>query len=165
MKRSVELAPWWYTGGWALAAAYHQVGDHEHSEEWVRKLANSHGHTLGAADYYARTRNVDAMFETLDAAHRQRDASLLSIQSLPSFDPYRADLRFPGAAPANEPGVERDSTCLASHGASPEALRRLRRFFGNPRLSSCQQGHDRCSLHLRAQDAKRYCSFMKPVNS
>ena len=94
LKRSVELAPWWYTGGWALAAAYHQVGDHDHSQEWAHKLADSHGHTLGAADYYARTRNVDAMFEALDAAHRQRDAALLSIQCLPSFDPYRADLRF-----------------------------------------------------------------------
>ena len=78
---------------WGLAAAYHQIGDREHSQELVRKLADSHGHTYGAALYYAAAGEVDAMFEALDGAHRQRDREH-SRYSQPIFDPYRADPRF-----------------------------------------------------------------------
>jgi adenylate cyclase len=93
-KRVVELAPWFGMGVGSLAAAYCQAGDHERSQEWVRKLADSNGHTLGAAFYYAAAGETDAMFEALDVAHRQRDALLFFIQNLPFFDPYRADPRF-----------------------------------------------------------------------
>ena len=93
-KRVVELAPWWQMGVGSLAAAYYQAGDHERSQEWARKLAESQGHSVGAALYYAATGEVDAMFEALDGAYRQRDAFLLYIQDLPFFDPYRADPRF-----------------------------------------------------------------------
>jgi serine/threonine protein kinase/Tfp pilus assembly protein PilF len=94
LKRVVELAPWWHMGVGQLAAAYHKDGDHERSQEWARKLADSHSHTFGAAIYYAAARKVDAMFEALEGAHRQRDFFLLYIQCFPSFDPYRADPRF-----------------------------------------------------------------------
>jgi tetratricopeptide (TPR) repeat protein len=93
LKRAVELAPW-YWGAWSLAVAYHQAGDYELSQEWARKLAGSQGHTYGAAIYYAATGEVDAMFEALDGAHRQRDMRLVNIQYLPFFDPYRADPRY-----------------------------------------------------------------------
>jgi len=90
LKRCVELAPWFQTGIGLLAAAWYRVGDREHSEEWARKL----GHTVGAALYYAAAGEVDAMFEALDGAHRQREGLLLNIQSHPFFDPWRADPRF-----------------------------------------------------------------------
>ncbi len=66
----------------------------EHSQEWARKLADSHGHSVGAALYYAAAGKVDAMFEALEGAHRQRDYFLLHIQDLPFFDRYRADPRY-----------------------------------------------------------------------
>jgi hypothetical protein len=90
----VELAPWWHMGGWSLAAAYCRAGDSEHSQEWARKLADSQGHTLGASRYYAITGEVDAMFDALDGAYRQRDVFLLVLQHELFFDPYRADPRF-----------------------------------------------------------------------
>jgi serine/threonine protein kinase/Tfp pilus assembly protein PilF len=93
-KRVVELAPWSSAGAWLLAAAYHQAGDREHSQEWVGKLAGPHGHTVWAAFYYATAGEVDAMFEALDGACGQREATLLIFQNLPSFDPYRVDPRF-----------------------------------------------------------------------
>ena len=93
LRRAVDLAPW-YRGAWSLAAAYYQAGDYELGKEWARKLADPHGHTLGAADYYAATGDVDAMFEALDGAHRQRDVRLLLIQYFPFFDPYRTDPRY-----------------------------------------------------------------------
>jgi len=94
LKRVVELAPWWHTGGWGLAAAYHQISDREHSQQLVRNLAASYGHTYGAALYYAAAGEGDAMFEALDGARRLRDSNLLTIRSSPIFDPYRADPRF-----------------------------------------------------------------------
>jgi serine/threonine protein kinase/Tfp pilus assembly protein PilF len=93
-KGAVELAPWNYMSGWSLAAAYYQAGDRERSQEWVRKLADSHGHNVGAALYYAAAGEVDTMFEALDGAHRQRDYYIIQIQSLPFFDRYRADPRY-----------------------------------------------------------------------
>jgi tetratricopeptide (TPR) repeat protein len=91
-QRTVELAPWYYAGAWALAVAYYQAGDHERAEEWAHKLAGSRGY--GAAIYCAATGEVDAMFEALDVAYRQREGLLpYSIQS-PLYDPYRADPRF-----------------------------------------------------------------------
>lgn len=94
MKRGVELAPWYHTGAWSLAAAYYQAGDRERSQEWARKLAEEHGRTVGAALYYAAAGEVDAMFEALDGAHRQRDFFLLLIQYFPFFDRYRSDPRY-----------------------------------------------------------------------
>jgi serine/threonine protein kinase/Tfp pilus assembly protein PilF len=94
MKRGVELAPWNHMGAWLLAAAYYQAGEHERSQERVRKLAESHSHGIGAALYYAAAGQVDAMFEALDGAYRQRDFFLIHIQYLPFFDRYRADPRF-----------------------------------------------------------------------
>jgi len=95
LKHVVELAPWYHPSGWSLAEAYHRVSDHERSQEWARKMADSHPPDFGAASYYAATGEVDAMFEALDGAHRERDVNLiLNIQSLPLFDPYRADPRF-----------------------------------------------------------------------
>ncbi len=91
LKRVVELAPWFHLGAWNLASAYYEAGDYERSQDWVRRLAGSHGHTLGAAIYYATTGKVDAMFEALDVAHQQPDRMLLDIQNLFFFDPYRAD--------------------------------------------------------------------------
>jgi tetratricopeptide (TPR) repeat protein len=96
-KRVVELAPWFHMGAWFLAAAYRQAGDRERSQEWARKLAGPHSHSLGAAIYHAAAGEVDAMFEALDEAHLQRDVFLVHIQTtqmLPFFDPYRADPRF-----------------------------------------------------------------------
>jgi len=93
-KRVVELAPWWHMGVWSLAAAYGRAGDREHGQEWARKLAGSQGHTLGASRYYAITGEVDAMFDALDGAYRQRDVFLLVLQHERFFDPYRADPRF-----------------------------------------------------------------------
>ena len=95
LKRVVDLAPWWYPGAWYLSAAYFHAGDHERSQEWARKLAGSHGHSFGAALYYAAVGEVDTMFEALDVAYRQRDLLLLlDIANLWFFDPYRADPRF-----------------------------------------------------------------------
>jgi serine/threonine protein kinase/Tfp pilus assembly protein PilF len=92
--RAVELAPWWHMGVGSLAAAYHQAGEHERSREWARKLAESQGQSVGAALYYAAAGEVEAMFEALDGAYRQRDAFLLYIRNLPFFDRYRADPRY-----------------------------------------------------------------------
>jgi TolB-like protein/Tfp pilus assembly protein PilF len=94
LKRTVELAPWYNMGVGSLAAAYCQAGDHERSHEWAQKLADSHTHTVGAALYCAAAGEVDAMFEALEVAYRQRDRMLLNIQNLPFFDDYRADPRF-----------------------------------------------------------------------
>jgi serine/threonine-protein kinase len=94
LKRVVELAPWWHMGVGPLAAAYYKDDDHERSQELARKLADSHSHTFGAAIYYAACGKVDAMFEALEGAHRQRDLILLYIQYFPFFDPYLADPRF-----------------------------------------------------------------------
>jgi tetratricopeptide (TPR) repeat protein len=94
LKRAVDLAPWYHPCAWSLAAAYHKAGDHERSQELAGKLAESHGHTVGAAVYYATAGEVNAMFEALDRAYRQRDRLLIDIQNVPVFDPYRADARF-----------------------------------------------------------------------
>ena len=40
------------------------------------------------------TGEVDAMFEALDGAYRQRDLFLLYIRSLPFLEAYRADPRY-----------------------------------------------------------------------
>jgi tetratricopeptide (TPR) repeat protein len=92
LKRVVELAPWYSMGVGSLGAAYYQAGDRARSQEW--KPAESHGRTVAAASYYAATGEVDAMFEALDGAHRQRDVILLNIQNEPFFEPYHADPRF-----------------------------------------------------------------------
>jgi len=94
LKRAVELAQWWFPGGWWLAAAYYQAGDHERSQEWAGKLADTHGHTCGAALFYAATGEVDAMFDALEGAYRQRDRMLIDVKNLPFFDRYRADPRY-----------------------------------------------------------------------
>jgi serine/threonine protein kinase/Tfp pilus assembly protein PilF len=94
LKRAVELAPWNNMSAWSLAAAYYQIGDHERSQEWARKLAESQGHALGAALYYAAAGEGNAMFGALEGAHRQRDQFLFLIQYLPFFDRYRSDPRF-----------------------------------------------------------------------
>jgi serine/threonine-protein kinase len=94
LKRAVELAPWWFPGGWWLAAAYCQAGDYERGQEQARKLADSHSHTCGAALYYAATGEVDAMFNALEGAYRQRDRILIDIKNLPFFERYRSDPRF-----------------------------------------------------------------------
>ena len=53
LKRSVDLAPWYNIGVGSLAAAYYRAGDQEGTQEWVRKLTDSHQGTIGAAFYYA----------------------------------------------------------------------------------------------------------------
>jgi serine/threonine-protein kinase len=95
-KRAVELTPWNSGNGWALAAAYHQAGDRERSRELARKLAGSDSRAplIETECYYAATGEVDAMFEALDAAYRQRSPGLPSFHNEPFFDPYRADPRF-----------------------------------------------------------------------
>ena len=128
-KRGAELAPWWSFGAWALAAAYHIAGDYEQSQEWVRKLeaprwasgaklmaaayhiAGDRQHSqewfrkvngsssCAAAFYCAATGEVDAMFEALDGAYRQRDYNLYLVAVEPFFDPYRADPRFQSLLP------------------------------------------------------------------
>jgi serine/threonine-protein kinase len=105
LKRAVDLAPWDPLVKWVLAAAYHQAGDREHSRELTGKLTGSESRALGAAMYFAGTGEVDAMFQALDAGYRQRDPRLPSVHNDPVFDPYRADPRFQGAAPADEPGL------------------------------------------------------------
>jgi tetratricopeptide (TPR) repeat protein len=92
LKRAVELAPW-YWGAWSLPAAYYQAGDHELSQEWAKKLAETHSESVAAAGYHAATGQVDAMFEPLDGAYG-RDVGLLYIQYFSFFDPYRAEPRF-----------------------------------------------------------------------
>jgi len=94
IQRVTELAPWWSAGWGYLAAACYLANDRERSQQLARKLADSHNHTLGAASYYAAAGEKDAMFEALDGAFQQRDVFLVYIQSLPFFDPYRADPRF-----------------------------------------------------------------------
>jgi TolB-like protein/Tfp pilus assembly protein PilF len=94
LKRVVELAPWFSDGGWYLATAYYQAGDHQSSNEWAHKLISSHGHTYGPAIYYAVTGEGNAMFEALEQAHGHRDVDLPLIQTQPLFDPWRADPRF-----------------------------------------------------------------------
>jgi tetratricopeptide (TPR) repeat protein len=94
LKRGVELAPWESFGAWFLAAAYHLAGDRERSQEWAGKLAESHGRTVAAAWYYAAIGEVDALFEALDGAYRERDPGLSIFQNEPFFDPYRAGPRF-----------------------------------------------------------------------
>ncbi len=93
-KRTVELAPWSLMSSWLLAAAYYQAGDRERSQEWVLKLAGSHGDNVGAALYYAIAGEVDTMFESLDGSLRQRDYYIFRIQYMPFFDPYHADSRY-----------------------------------------------------------------------
>jgi len=94
LKRTVELAPWYSVGVGSLSAAYYQAGDRERSQEWVRKLADSHPGTFGAAVYFAAAGEVDAMFEALIGAYEQRYAHLSLIQYNRFFDPYRADPRY-----------------------------------------------------------------------
>jgi serine/threonine protein kinase/Tfp pilus assembly protein PilF len=93
-KRVVDLAPWYHMGEWLLAAAYHQAGDREHSQEWARKLADSHGQNIGAALYYAAAGEVDAMFDALEGAFRLRDYYMIHIQDLLFFDRYHTDPRY-----------------------------------------------------------------------
>jgi eukaryotic-like serine/threonine-protein kinase len=85
-RRVTEVAPWFTMGEACLAAACHRAGD--------RTQKISPGSVFSAAIYYAATGEVDAMFEALDAACRQREALLILIQHLPFFDPYRAAPRF-----------------------------------------------------------------------
>jgi eukaryotic-like serine/threonine-protein kinase len=85
-RRVTEVAPWFTMGEAFLAATRHSAGD--------GTTGISPGTALGAAIYYAATGEVDAMFEALDEACRQREAFLVLLQHLPFFDPYRADPRF-----------------------------------------------------------------------
>jgi tetratricopeptide (TPR) repeat protein len=91
-RRVVELAPWWSVGVGLLAATSYQAGDYKQSQEWAGKAAGAHG--LGAAIYHAAVGEIDAMFNELDEAYRQRDRVLIEIRNLFFFDPYRADPRF-----------------------------------------------------------------------
>jgi eukaryotic-like serine/threonine-protein kinase len=93
-RRVVDLSPWDSTGSWLLAAAYRQAGDREYSQELVRKLVGSQGRSYGAALYFAVSGEVNAMFEALDRAYRERDPALVANRHDPSFDPYRTDPRF-----------------------------------------------------------------------
>jgi serine/threonine protein kinase/Tfp pilus assembly protein PilF len=93
-KRAADLAPWYPLSAWLLAAASYQADDLERSQELVRKLAGPHGHSVGAALYYAAAGEADAMFEALEGAYRQRDYYLVQIQNLPFFDRYRSDPRY-----------------------------------------------------------------------
>ena len=63
----------------------------------ARRLARS---DLGAAIYYAATGEVDAMFEALDVAYRQRDRTFSIFK--PVLRPLPRRSALPGAAPANE---------------------------------------------------------------
>jgi len=97
LKRVVELAPWYNIGIGSLAAAYYQAGDHERCQEWARKLADSHGQTVGAAFYYAAAGQADAMFEAFEGAFQRRSLDLRNIRNwrtLPFLDLYRSDPRF-----------------------------------------------------------------------
>jgi tetratricopeptide (TPR) repeat protein len=93
-QRAVEIVPWWPMGAGLLASAYYKSGDHEHSQEWARKITDLNNNPYGSAIFRAAAGEGDAVFEALDEAHRQRDVFLLHIQGLPFFDPYRADPRF-----------------------------------------------------------------------
>jgi TolB-like protein/Tfp pilus assembly protein PilF len=57
-KRVVELASWYDVGPWLLSAAYFHASDHERCKELVKKLGGSHGHSFGAALYYAAVGEV-----------------------------------------------------------------------------------------------------------
>jgi serine/threonine protein kinase len=57
-KRVVELASWYDVGPWLLSAAYFHASDHERCQELVKKLGGSHGHSFGAALYYAAVGEV-----------------------------------------------------------------------------------------------------------
>jgi TolB-like protein/predicted Ser/Thr protein kinase len=92
-ERVVDLAPWYSSGVAYLAAACWLAGDRERSKELTRKFNPASGLT-GTAYYHAVTGEVDAMFEALDAAWRQRDSNLSRITTSAFFDPYRADPRF-----------------------------------------------------------------------
>ena len=94
LKRTVELAPWYATAIGSLASAYHRAGDQGHAREWAQRLAQSDPDSLAMAEYYATTGDVNAMFEALEGAYGKRDVFLVFIKVWPSFDPYRADLRF-----------------------------------------------------------------------
>jgi hypothetical protein len=94
LQQVLRIAPWYNLASWCLAAVHHQVGNREESRELVRTLADAHGHTIGAAFYYAAAGKADTMFEALDGAYQKREFWLLNIQSLPFFEPYRADPRF-----------------------------------------------------------------------
>ncbi len=94
LKRSVERAPWYTIAVGSLASAYYLAGDHERSRECARRLALSHGHSVGMARYYATTGEVDTMFEALEGAYEQSDVFLVWLQSWTSFDSYHADRRF-----------------------------------------------------------------------
>ena len=93
-KRAMDLAPWYHPGGWYMAAAYYQAGDRERSQEWVRKLEDSRGHSFGAARYYATTGEVDAMFQALEGAYQHRDTTLPRILNDQFIDRYRDDPRY-----------------------------------------------------------------------
>jgi Tfp pilus assembly protein PilF len=92
----VELAPWYPEGQWYLAAAYHLVGDCHRSVELTRKLADQHGHTLGAASFHAVVGDVERMTQALEGAYSQRDPRLHFVSKRPIFDSYRADPRLQG---------------------------------------------------------------------
>ena len=93
-QRVVELAPWWPLGAGSVAAAYYQAGDRERGSEMAAKLNGAHRETLGAALCHAAAGEVDAIFDSLEGAYRQRDVFLILIQCMPFFDPYRIDPRF-----------------------------------------------------------------------
>jgi tetratricopeptide (TPR) repeat protein len=94
LERVVVLAPWYYTLAWHLAAPTIRLVIRIIAGNGCAKLADSHCHTVGAAVYYAAVGGVDAMFEALDGAYRQRDLNLSYLPSHPFFDPYRADSRY-----------------------------------------------------------------------
>jgi adenylate cyclase len=94
LKHTVELAPWYATAIGSLASAYHRAGDQGHAREWAQQLAKSDPDSLAMAEYYATTGDVSAMFEALEGAYVKRDVFLIFIKVWPSFDPYRADMRF-----------------------------------------------------------------------
>jgi TolB-like protein/Tfp pilus assembly protein PilF len=94
LQQAVELAPWYSMSAWLLAGAYCRAGNRARGEELALQLVGAHGQTVGAAAYFATSGEVDAMFEALEGAYRQRDRFLLDIRHLGFFDSYRADPRF-----------------------------------------------------------------------
>ena len=76
-----------------LAAAYHQAGDRERSQELARKLAGSHGSTSGPR---CITPPPAKWMRCLKRSTGPTSSAIrnLPYQNDPFFDPYRADPRF-----------------------------------------------------------------------
>jgi hypothetical protein len=74
-----------------LAAAYHASGNPARGKELAAQFTSLN---FGSAMYYATAGDTDALFEVLHSTWERRDMFLTSVQTLPIFDPYRADPRY-----------------------------------------------------------------------